>query len=888
MEHDTEAIIQAFNQLLLSHSKPLLTPSQQVVLEWCLNHSHGTYKTIAADSNYNENALRDAGCKLFAIIKSVLGKRVRKRTCGQAVREWYQHKTLADNTNLIGREADLQALLNAITLENRRLICISGPPRVGKTYLVRRLTQQLLDLNLFDTPIEGYCPQLPNVKSLHQLVLTSIDWGFNSSPPELSPTAALTYLLDTRRLLLILDKTDVLQQPEALGGGFQVNSKGYEGWLRSLLDRYSLSSCVILVGRALPRCLQTNHDLVFHLPLKGLSEDSSKQLLRQQGLNHCSSQQLDQIGKFCGYSPGILAALAHKILNSGNRDLEYILNHPLGTFHADDDLWQEALDDLTPLERELMGWLVLYPDATVKWENDGLRLNDQLATDLEPALKSLRNRGMVDVDQAGLYCIHTDWLCHMVRHNLLIELAQTLDKQEVHTLSRYPLIEPQAPLWRRQEQWQALLGRLQDQLERINPKSWTTQFRLETINIMLGKLRTNPELQKSFGIGNLLNIAVALKVPLSALKLSGLTISNADLWSAPWQGIKLTGCHLINTPLPVVLRGHLAAALSPDGNVIALGDEEGRILCWRRLQERFELFRFAQISSLFGQPTGVAQLSFGAEDMLAISVGQEVYRWWLGTAQTEPTKLMSVPSAITSLACGGDDYIAAGLQNGTIMVWHESLESTIELRGHSGPVRELAVSQNLYSNHLASRGLGDRILLWRVGETELPQREIRPERYMFCALAWDYDELVSAAYVDDRLLLRRADGTTQPLPFLENVSMLRLSPKGDTLGALRKNVVEIRHLPTEGQAIHLPCEGQLQTLAICNHGTWGLILAQNTNSGVHTVQVWEVKIGKLCWELTAQPFNKLEPLTGAEITLESCQGLTDIEKTYWQSVGVKT
>ena len=64
--------------------------------------------------------------------------------------------------------------------------------------------------------------------------------------------------------------------------------------------------------------------------------------------------------------------------------------YPTTAPHADDPIWQEAMDDLTPRERELMGWLLLHPDATVTWDDDGLWLNGQLCRSLEAALQALR------------------------------------------------------------------------------------------------------------------------------------------------------------------------------------------------------------------------------------------------------------------------------------------------------------------------------------------------------------------------------------------------------------------------------------------------------------------------------------------------------------------
>ena len=82
---------------------------------------------------------------------------------------------------------------------------------------------------------------------------------------------------------------------------------------------------------------------------------------------------------------------------------------------------------------------------------------------------------------------------------------------------------------------------------------------------MLDAVRAQSDPSYGLAVGNLLNVAVALQVPLSELNLSGLAISHADLWSARLQGVNLSGCQLINSVLPTTLHGVLTAALSPDG-----------------------------------------------------------------------------------------------------------------------------------------------------------------------------------------------------------------------------------------------------------------------------------------------------------------------------------
>ncbi len=889
MEHDTEAILNTFNQHLLNYGQTILTPSQRMVLDWCLSHPHSSYKEIAATSRYQASSLRDAGSKLFAIIEATLGRRVKKATCGQVIREWYEQKKAFGQQSTFGREADVQTLLEAIQVRERRLICISGPPRMGKTHLVGRLCQHLQEQESFESRVSGQATTLPTVETLYQLVSTHLRERRYSG--QLPAAAALTHLLETRKLLLVLEKTEVLHEPEAVGGRFKPESAGYEQWLRSLLDRHSLHSCVILVCRVPPRCLQTSHDMLFHHPLRGLTEPAAESLLRQQGLDRYPTQTLGDLAQFCGFNPGVLVAAAHKILTSGTQNPAEFIRYPLATFHADDPIWQEAMDDLTPSEYALLSWLLLHPDEPVKGDGHGLPLNGRGGRTWLPAMQSLRNRGMVDLDPEGAHFIQPVWLRHVVMQHGVECLAAAFHQGDIEALNQHPLVVPRAPLWRRQWHRHYRLEPLGDRLAQTHPQAWTTQYRQDKINTMLNGLRANAGGQDGYGAGNLINLAVALKVPLSELKVAGLTLRHADLWTAPLQGVDLTGCDLIDTVLPTALYGALTAALAPSGRHLAVGDETGRVLCWRRVDGAFELYRFAQIVGDDGQPLGMTHLAFGDEDMLALVAGQTIYRWWLGAAHQDPARLMVAPAPVTSLTCCRDEYVAVGLQDGGILVWDDLREQPVELRRHIGRVQEVVANPDPDSDLLISRGDGgDRILVWHLRQPETEPQEIRRERHLFFRMTWQSGQPLAAVYVDDQLQLRRADGTTQPLPYRGDISMLRFSANGQYLAALKRDqngdAVDIRDLSTLTLGTSIPHHGILQALEISQDGKGLLTVAQDRPDGPHTVRLWNVEARQLDWELTASPPRPSGSSQPPMPQLRDCRGLSEVERAYWQSHGV--
>ncbi|MGB5971935.1 MAG: ATP-binding protein, partial [Nodosilinea sp.] len=494
MELDTKIIVNALNKHLRNHQKTALTKSQATVLAWCLKEQRITYHDMAVNGDYKATSLRDAGSKLFMILASVTGQRITKGNCGEAVRDWYEREIAVERSPLFGREGDLQTLLDALSAEGRRLLCLSGPPRVGKTYLVGQLCRQMQSNTPFEALIRCHATDLPTVELLYQSVSNFL--GETYTPVGLSAATRLTHLLETRSLLLVVEKTEALHESDALGGRFKAESACYEQWLRTLLDRHSLRSCVILVCRVPPQCLRTSHDLLLHHPLRSLSESAAERLLRHHGLDRYPVSQLNQLAQFCGYNPGVLVAAAHKIVHSSDRDLATFMRAPLVVPYGDDQLWQEVWDDLTEQERELMGWLLLHPDAAIDRED---RAGSRERRRVWPSvLQSLRTRGLVAVDADGAHFIETEWLRHVAQHNLSVRLAEAIVKTDVQAFSWHPLVVPQGPFWRRQRQWQCVLEPLGEHLERLERRSWTTQYRRDKINAMLDEIRAQPDHAHSY------------------------------------------------------------------------------------------------------------------------------------------------------------------------------------------------------------------------------------------------------------------------------------------------------------------------------------------------------------------------------------------------------
>jgi hypothetical protein len=175
------------------------------------------------------------------------------------------------------------------------------------------------------------------------------------------------------------------------------------------------------------------------------------------------------------------------------------------------------------------------------------------------------------------------------------------------------------------------------------------------------------------------------------------------------------------------------------------------------------------------------------------------------------------------------------------------------------------------------------MLVWNLRELESEPWEIHPAGYHFFAMTWQFGHAVAAAYVGDQYLLRRADGTTQHLPFKGDINMLRFSPNGDYVAALKQNVIDIRSLATLAPGSLISQTDILKEMMISNDGNWLLTVGQHRSNHPLTVRVWQANPSQVCWELTARPPRTSETRHQTSLQLQDCQGLSVPESVYWQS-----
>ena len=678
----------------------------------------------------------------------------------------------------------------------------------------------------------------------------------------------------------MLEKTEVLHDSHRPDGTIQESSRCYEQWFRSLLDRPNLKSCIVLVCRQPPSCLRVSADTFLELPLRGLQPQDAEALLVQQQLHHLAVQDRQRVMQFCGHNPGLLVAAAYKIRQQIGNGPHGFLHYPLNHRHADDGVWREAVQALSPDEQQALGWLLLYPDVCIEHSGMAVVVDDRASWSLTAAFQALTQRGLVTQLDGGIYCLAMEWLYHVVAWYLRQSLARALQDQEVQPFGKHPILVPGAPLWRRQWIQRAVLAPVDQEWRTLNGDAWRERYRRDAINSLLAQVRADSNLKDSYAVGNLLNIAVALGVRLHTLNLTGLTIRHADLSIADPQQMNLSGCTVKDSALPLPMYGQLKAALSPDGRTFAVGDTTGRVLCWRRDGNRYCPYRFAQFRDDNGHHLPIVNLSFGNDKILAVAAGHQVYSWWYEAQELAPSYLMSVAVSITSLASCHNDYVAVGLEDGRIVVWDNLLDRAVYLRRHHNPVSDLVANPRQNSWQLASKGIGDRVLIWRnVRQEKVIPEEIRREGDAFIRTTWWADDPLFALLHKTQPVLFWYDGQQQVLPFGQGTNRFRFSHNSQWVAALREQVVDIRKTADLSQSMTLAHADSCNDMMLSNDGCW--LLTKHYDEP-HRLRLWDIHQGAVCWELTARETSG----AGSGPHMRGIQGLSSIERAFWQSYGV--
>jgi WD40 repeat protein len=688
----------------------------RVVLQGAWNRQ--TYEEIAAAAGYSPSYLsQDIGYVLWKRLSAALGMKVSKTSFRNGIAHWAaQNGAQVQSLPLInsppsqtstplpplpldddwgelridvedfrGRTAELVQLTDWIVKDSVRLLGLSGPPGVGKTWLATKVAQGVE--GHFQRVVYRELGDRPFPQTLVTELLTHL-----GTAPVARPAGAslreqledLVQVLTERPCLLILDKAEVFYHPQALAGTYDVPYGDYAQILQAFAT-YGHKSCVIWVGRdvseAMAGTMGTRSQL---FSVKGLDADAIQHLAFWPAHLRADPEDWQTLHRLYGGIPDLIRPLATRLAPFGYR-LQSCLAAPerLPNVDAYFETW---LATLSFAEGEVLTWLAISREP-LSLEALQQRLHRFPGAEID----SLYRRGLCQmVGEAGLWQLTLPDLLGTYLCAQQVQGFENPDEEQwFDHLHRHPLLNAVAPEQVQQWQRQHLLEPVAAAIAYHYPEP---SARRDLLVRLLGRSRWQSRIHSQMGYsgGNLINLARAWQFSLVGLDCRELNLWGADLQSDCFQGVALEGSHLAYAALAKPLGRSPVIAVSPMGTQGAIGDHDGRLNLWSlgdgRLQRSFLIDCTSALRSIVFSPDGTT-LAEGRDD------GQ--VRLWDLASEYAPELFTGTPEVpIRALAYSPDGrFLAGGDEAGTLYLWRLASGECIQhIPAHRGTITAIAFS----------------------------------------------------------------------------------------------------------------------------------------------------------------------------------------------------
>lgn len=882
-----ESILDEIEFCLRERENIGLSGSEKGILRVLAQNPSTRYANIAEALSeyrpYSKGHIRNIGCRLWQRLSDLMGKKINKRNVVDQLRIWHKQQQLQTSNRLIGRDHDIQELLRQLRARYQ-IVCVTGMPRVGKSAVVGA-TVRLISSNSTMVDLDEFticwfdASTFPTVSSLYQGTCQRL----NKTVTEDDNADCVFKLMDLLRrnhLLLVIDNADSLYASQKKAGTFSYSTE-YERFLCELAKDPILPSCLVWVSRVQPFCLDPRPATVQEYPVRSLDPDHAIVLLQQEGVEAKSADDYTTLVNFCDSNPGLLLTAARKLQKSFDGRASAFIKYPLQVSNNEDDHWRQAIREISEPERLLLVWLLIRP---LKYEEiTRLQIPGMGARDCIQGFESLQKRGFVKSDNAGIFQVRPTFLEHVLAEYLVDRIANALlAEKALSHIQHHPLIYPRGQEWRRQWQRIHLLEPLR---EKIQEQYWHQEAKVTWVQELLAQLRSQPDEHPSslhttsevdYAAGILLTLATTLQLPLASLDFTGLTIRYADLQGAALSGFNASQCHFQETVFPLSLQTPVVAAMSAEGDMVAVGDANGQVFCWKKVADQFRLHQYTCLKPPPGELLGITAIAMYKGDVLVIAMRKRVYRWWT-TEENTPKYLWEAEEPIQCLAHGAD-YIAAGLTNGGIDLFYLMNQNSYCLpTAHTHAISALTFDPRGIS--LGSIGFGDRVLQWDLlAEPQPSFYDEGPgiEARTFLTIRWTSDGLICAGIRNGHPWVKRGNKHFQDLPSSSMIRSLILNPNGSFLAGLN----ERGDLSLWDHHSALVCNIQLQNkiltpIALSNCGRHLMTRDQGNQPGqISRIQLWDTQSSRLTWVVSL--------VEGAwdSLKLEGTQGISAAESAY--------
>ncbi|MBD2340785.1 NACHT domain-containing protein [Calothrix sp. FACHB-156] len=609
-----------------------------------------------------------------------------------------------DVTLFCGRSAEVATLQQWVLNDKCRLVALLGSGGIGKTTLVTKLAEEIQDQ--FEFLIWR---SLRNAPPLSELLDDLLKFLSSQQAAELPGTTAgrlskLIEYLRQHRCLLVLDNLETLMQDGTYAGSFQPEYEGYGELLRRV-GEVSHRSCLLVTSREKPdeiAALAGEILPVRSLQLTGLNTEA-QEILTIKGLS-VSEQESRQLIELYSGNPLALKIVATAIKDLFAGDVTAFLAAGISSFNSIRALLNQQFARLTEIEKSVMYWLAINREGALLYELEDDIYPKLLKHQLLEAVESILRRSLMEQSPLGFtqQPVIMEYVTEKFVEKVSAEII-TGAHNRATLLITHAFLKATAKDYIRDAQIRLIVKPIiAELLRQLGSKKAIAQQLMHILNTQ----REQASLESGYLAGNILNLLHHLGADLTDYDFSHLPIWQADLRGVTLHRVNFAHANFSKSVFTQIFGSVLSAAFSPDGEILATGDDNGEVHLWRIANAQLHL-------SLKGHTLPVKSLCFSddGQTLITHSQDQTIKFWDVKTGQAVRT-LQRYTSQVLAIACtaAGNILVIRG-RNQSISLWDMTTgKSLVTLQEESNQIPVVALSAD--GELLATTGIDEPIRLW--------------------------------------------------------------------------------------------------------------------------------------------------------------------------------